>query len=171
MEDYLRYELYALFGSWAWWTLVLIMFIRPVHDLFGNRLTALVLRRRKELGNLCGILALLHVVLFFLFITPIDFFWEFSYDGSLDNMFTWGTLAFAMMLPLFLTSNKFAMRLLNKYWKPLQRLAYTMFVFVALHIYFIKGEIAPLIILAVWIGLCGAAWWKKQTRKVKRIKT
>jgi DMSO/TMAO reductase YedYZ heme-binding membrane subunit len=86
------------------------------------------------------------------------------------NKLLFGMLAFLVSLPLLISSNGIFTSLLGKHWKTLQRLSYFMFIFVALHIYFLKKGrfgIIPLIILLVWIALYAFAHLKKSMSSQK----
>jgi DMSO/TMAO reductase YedYZ heme-binding membrane subunit len=62
-------------------------------------------------------------------------------------------LAFVTMIPLLLTSNNYAIRLLKRNWKRFQKLTYLFFIASGIHIYMVGGKwpftIVPMSIWAV----------------------
>jgi len=127
--------LFSYIGWLAWVLLILTMLTRPLSMLFKGVFLK-ILPYRKWLGISLSLAIIVHVIIFSsnrgfdfsYFINPG--FWNFS------NLFGWGLLGFVVMIPLFITSNKFSIKLLGKNWKRLQRLAYLLFVSVGIHIYF-----------------------------------
>ncbi len=147
-----------LFANLSWWTLVAVMFTRPLVDIFKLKIFYKLLYYRKIFAVSSSVFAILHVYNYLgLFQNFLDIkSWRF------DDFILWGWLAFFVMLPLLITSNSFSMRLLKKNWKRLQRLSYFMFVAVALHIHFISKEIGPLVMISVWALLFLVAGIKKK---------
>jgi len=62
----------------------------------------------------------------------------------LDSYLLWGSLAGSIIFLLGITSNTFSVKLLKRNWKRLHMLVFLALVFVALHIYFIAGDIRPI---------------------------
>lgn len=60
-----------------------------------------------------------------------------------------GMTASILLLPLFLTSNDFAVRILKKWWKRLHKLIYVAVLFIYLHLLFQKSPFA--IVLLIWM--------------------
>lgn len=166
-------ETYKDFWEYAWFILILVMFIRPISDIFPKcKIFSFLLKFRREFWILVWVFWLAHWLGSFidqkillqnsktyieLFLDP--YVWKYT-----GNMF-WGILAWAVSIPLLLTSNWISVSLLWKHWKTLQRFSYVMFVFVWLHIYFIKKEIWPLIIIWVWLILWIIAFIKNKNKQ------
>lgn len=64
-----------------------------------------------------------------------------------------GMIASLLLLPLFLTSNDFAVRILKKWWKRLHKLIYVAVLFVYLHLLFQKSPFAIVLLLWMLINL------------------
>lgn len=73
---------------------------------------------------------------------------------SLNNFLGWGSLALAAMILPLVTSNNFSRRFLGGNWKKLQRLVYPAFIFIGMHIYFLKDDwVAGFLPIIVWLVL------------------
>ncbi len=154
---------YLLWGKLSWYLLILIVFIRPLADIFPQiKFLRKIVGMRKEIGIMCATFGLAHGVWFFLnsgeWITGI---FNPSY-WSLTNEFGWWMLALVISIPLLITSNIYSMKLLKKYWKPLQRFTYLFFIFTAIHIAFVRpSETLATIILVL-------AWWALRITSYKK---
>lgn len=83
-----------------------------------------------------------------------------------------GTIAFLIMLPLFLTSTNFAVKKMGyKSWKNLQRFTHAVFIFAVLHVallkYFWNGKIdfGPIVLFSIYVIGYGYLWHKKISQK------
>jgi DMSO/TMAO reductase YedYZ heme-binding membrane subunit len=85
-------------------------------------------------------------------------YWNFQ------SFFGWGLLGFFLALIVLLTSNKWAIKLLKKYWKPIQRLTYLLVLATAIHIGLVNPEnkITSAIIVALLVLV-----WLLANRKIK----
>lgn len=131
--------LFVYTGWIAWILLCIVMLAKPVSLLFKG-LFLKILPYRKWLGILLSIGIIIHVIVF---ASNLNFNFGFLIDPkfwNFTNLYGWGLLGFVVMIPLFITSNKFSIKLLGKNWKRLQKLAYIMFLAVGLHIYFSNGQ-------------------------------
>lgn len=155
---------FKIFGQTGWYILLFVIFIRPLADILpklGIFRTITILR--KELGILAGVFILTHGIGFFLkqklFIIPAIFqaeYWDFG------SYLAWGATGFFLTLIIILTSNRFAIKSLGKYWKPIQRLTYLLFIVAAIHIGMQNGEILEMgIIVGSFVIL-----WVLANRKV-----
>ncbi len=165
-------ETYKDFWEYAWYFLILVMFIRPISDIFPKcKIFSFLLKFRREFWILVWVFWLAHGIGSFmdqmillnysktyieLFLDP--YVWKYTW-----YMF-WGILASIVSIPLLITSNGLSVSVLWKHWKTLQRFSYVMFIFVGLHIYFIKKEIWPLIIIWVWFILWVIAFIKNKKK-------
>jgi len=157
---------YKLFGTIWWDILVLIVFIRPLSDIFPQvKLFKKLLMFRKQLWVISGTFILAHSVGFFLKSNlsiaaslVSASYWDFG------TLFGWGLLGTILMIPVLLTSNVYSMKLLWKYWKPIQKLTYLFFVFGAVHLAFVKPMNAPSLLLLI---LFWAILWIMAFAKVR----
>lgn len=143
---------YKEFWNIWWISLLIIMFCKPINDIFP-KLTWIgkILPARRQLGIICGSFIIAHGVGAYMTgheITPTTF-------TEPRNYLLWGVLWLWAAIPLLLTSNNFSVKKLKKNWKVLQRLSYFMFIFGALHLYFIKPDenFPVLVIVILWIVL------------------
>jgi sulfoxide reductase heme-binding subunit YedZ len=155
----------VLFAQVSWISLIIILMVRPLNDLVHHKILVLILRYRKQLGIICGVSALLHVILFFYNTRGLGDFFVNSLYWRLDNFFGWGSLALVLILFPLITSNKYSQRHLKRYWKKIQQLSYPVFGLVAIHIILVKEELTALLPVAIWLILWILAFIKK-----KRIK-
>ncbi len=138
---------YKEFWEYAWYLLIVIMFVRPLADITKLRVLKLITSLRKELGIIVGSFSLAHVIGYFLERNvPLSLLWDSIMWDPMGYLWVW-MFAFIIAIILTATSNIFSMKKLWKYWKKLQRLSYLMFIFVLMHIAFIKWEYIPQLIL------------------------
>ena len=138
---------------YAWWLLVFLLFLKPISKIFSKiKIFTKTITFRKQLW----------VLMFWLFITHAT--WTmieknlFSLDKlqkviAWDNQLFWWILAWIIIFILWITSNKISVKILKRSWKKLHYLAYLAFIFTALHIYFINGEILNFIIVILFCFL------------------
>ena len=142
-------ELRKSFGSLAGDLLIGILFISPLSRIFRIRLFALIVALRRELGILMAYLATVHGLGYILDptwfqVTIAPFYAEWH------NGYIFGILAYALTLPLLLTSNSFSVKHIGSpTWKIIHRTVYTLFVFAILHRFFIKTGSSGRVELAV----------------------
>lgn len=141
------------------------MFIRPLRDIFPKcKIFQFVSKFRRELAILVWIFGIAHT-LGFIKINNYENIYAFFFDEYNRKYkfykFRW-MLALLVSLPLLFTSNGFFTHILWKYWKILQRLSYSMFLFVVIHMFLIKWDIWPL--LAFWLWLWAYIYAYKKTK-------
>lgn len=160
-------ETYVEFWSISWNLLIIIMFLRPLRDIFPKlKFLDYWVKLRKELWIIVWIFWLAHVVWFFLWL------WMFVEFLSNPTMWDykwylfWWVLAFIVSIPLVITSNLFSIKLLGKNWKKLQALAYLMFFFTLIHVAFIKKDEMwwTLSIWFIYIAIFVLAWYLNKKR-------
>lgn len=142
-----------LYFAWAAWiTLLIIVLSRPLADLLQIKLIRKIQLNRKWLGLICGLAVILHVLVYaYTFNRPLTFLFSPSY-WNFAKFTGWGGLAFVTMIPLLLTSNNFAIRLLKKNWKRIQRLTYLFFIASGIHIYLVGGKwLFTLVPMGIWL--------------------
>ena len=130
---------YSQFWELAWRFLVFLMFLRPIRDIFPEyKIFAKAVTLRKELGIISGSFAIAHVVWYFLLHNLSPSFLLNSIIWDPRGYLWWWMFAFIVSLILTWTSNIFSIKKLGKYWKTVQKLAYFMLFFVAIHIALVK---------------------------------
>lgn len=154
------------FAELGWNSLVFVMLIRPLADIFPNiKILRTLSMLRKEFGVFAGMLILAHFVGFIITQNVNVFSFLFNpINWSLKTYFGWGLFGLLFGLSVLLSSNKFAMKLLGKWWRRVQKLAYLFFFFGGIHIV-LGGEgsgLFGLIVVAV-------AWLLARFRFVVRI--
>ena len=116
-------------GDLTIWWLLFTMAITPLNSLFGWRKLLTV---RKAAGLYAFAFGVLHLIFY---AGEHDFGLNATWTAVLDEPRLWmGLLAFVIMVPLALTSNRFSMRGLGKNWKRLHRLTYIIGVLAIIHI-------------------------------------
>lgn len=164
--------------SWEKALLVLwiILWIPIFARVFGLRIFQLFLPLRQELGILMWVLAFVHSAAYILpdpWMIGESYFWIDNATGI--SYLAVGLLAFLFTIPLTLTSNKWAMRKLWKYWKLLHKAVYAIIVFTVIHVvllnWYREFEIWPVIVLVAYFGFKVLEWrgfsfLKKDTVKI-----
>lgn len=154
----------------AWWSVVFVILIRPLADLFPK---LLLLRKLLIWRNGLWILSSAIILSYFGF----NVYTNYSYYGiapldTLGNYFTakmWSgknifpRLSEITALILFITSNNFSQKILGKNWKRLQKLAYVYFISWWIFIYsFGKDEaLYSMIIATILYFVAVFKNWKK----------
>jgi rubredoxin/NAD(P)H-flavin reductase/DMSO/TMAO reductase YedYZ heme-binding membrane subunit len=163
-------ETFKEFWSIAWQIFMVVMFIRPIKDIFPKcRLFKFIAKFRRELWILVWVFWLAHGIWAFMDYriminwakTYVEIFLE-PYIWNYTWYMFWWMLAWILAIPLLITSNWLSTSILWKHWKTLQRLSYFMFIFTWIHIYLIKKEIWALIILWIWVLLFIIAFVKNK---------
>ena len=108
-------------GDWAVWCLMAALAVSPLRRLFPHHgWTAWLLPRRRYLGVAAFAYALLHAAVYVLRQRELPRIVAEALEAGLLT----GWLAFAIFVPLALTSNDGAVRLLGPAWKRLHRAVY-----------------------------------------------
>jgi len=138
-------------GEWALRFLLLTLLMTPLKRYCG---WSWPVRLRRMLGLYAFFYASLHLATY-LWLDQF-FLWDEIRLDILDRPFiTVGMLAFALLLPLALTSNRAMIRRLGKNWKRLHRLAYVIPVLGVLHFWWlVKADVLePFVYAALLAGL------------------
>jgi sulfoxide reductase heme-binding subunit YedZ len=155
-------NIFSLVGWAAWIILIIVMLARPLSILFKG-IFIKILPYRKWLGISLSFLIIVHLIIF---ASRRDYDFSFFIDPNywdFTGLLGWGLLAFVLMIPLFVTSNKFSMQILGKNWKRLQRLAYLFFIAVGIHIYFAGHPwYFTLLPIGLWAALYAIALIKRK---------
>lgn len=120
-EDLWPDEMVAPSGEWAARLIIVALALTPLSLLMPRSgLIIWLVRRRRSFGVAAFCYALLHLGFYVGEMETVS-----SMLAELDSPGIWtGWLALLLLLPLALTSNDAAMRMLKAGWKRLQRLAY-----------------------------------------------
>ncbi len=162
MWDSIYYNNAVSLWSVAFYILLGLLFIKPLTLIFSDiRLFAKLLILRKQFWVLMLWFFLGHFIWTVLSIWYKDIFFLIQAQG-LKSYFVWGILAGIIVFLLWITSNVYSMKLLKKNWKRLHKLVYPALLFTALHIYFIAGDVIPLVITVLYWVVKIIAWkWIK----------
>ncbi len=160
-------EMRKEFGELAANLLILILFLSPLSKIFRMRLLLQLMMLRRELGIMMGYLATVHGVGYLIDPDWYQFIVAPMLTGNIwgeDPRYLFGLLAYALTLPLLLTSNALSQKLMGAKWKLLHRTVYLMFAFAIIHRFLIKGAPAYVILEIVLLlgsyGLAKALAWK-----------
>jgi sulfoxide reductase heme-binding subunit YedZ len=116
-------------GLWALRFLLITLAMRPLRDITGK---SVFIQVRRLLGLFCWFYATLHLLAGFFYV--IGFSWpEFLQALSERTYIILGMLAWLLLLPLGLTSNRWAQRKLGRRWRRLHQLIYPLAVLACLH--------------------------------------
>jgi len=136
-------ELTRRSGEWTLRFLLITLCATPLKLAFGWGWT---IRIRRMLGLFAFFYAALHLITYLWLDQFFD--WHEIWLDILERPFiTIGMLAFVLLLPLVLTSNRYMMRRLGRNWKRLHRLAYIVPTLAVVHFWWlVKADMsAPLI--------------------------
>jgi sulfoxide reductase heme-binding subunit YedZ len=146
-------------GRVAFLYLSLALLVTPVITLSGKQWMA---KYRRTFGVLAFVFAIAHASKYF--------FDEYTYQETLfvakhflESDVWSGTLAFVLMAILGITSNDASVRFLRSHWKPLQTLAYPLFLIAALHVAFAsRFEDFYVVVISAVVALRTFAFLKKR---------
>lgn len=117
-----------LLGIWALRFLILTLLITPLRQIGNFNLV----RYRRALGLLAFYYALMHFAAYMLLDQALDFP-AIMQDISRRPFITIGMVSLALLIPLALTSNNWAIRKLGRRWSRLHKLVYIAIAGGALH--------------------------------------
>lgn len=153
--------------------LVLVMYVRPLKDLFPKvDLFQFWNENRRYLGWLMAIFAIIHwvlKVLQFKWFTPNKSWWEIvnlPFVSDYTWFIFWWIISAIVLVPIFLTSNSLAVQKLWKKWKLTQRLTYLLMVTVTIHLFLNPSMLSfvPLTIFILWLILWILAYFKSKKK-------
>ena len=145
-------------GDWAAWLLMATLAVTPLRLAFtGWAWTKWLTRHRRDLGVASFAYALGHTVIYLQDKADIALIVEQALTAELLV----GWIAFALFVPLAITSNDRSVRFLRRSWKKLHRLVYPAAILVFLHwvltafdpttAWIHAGILAAIEILRVWL--------------------
>lgn len=117
-----------LLGIWALRFLILTLLISPLRDVSKINLV----RYRRALGLLAFYYVLMHFAAYMMLDQTLNFP-AIIQDITRRPFITIGMASFALLIPLALTSNNWAIRKLGRRWKQLHKLVYIAIAGGALH--------------------------------------
>ena len=123
-------KLVQLQGEWAIRFLLLTLLVTPLRRLTGWRLVQEV---RRMLGLFTFAYASIHLLAYLFLLLEFDFS-NLSADILKRPYITVGFTAYLLLVPLAVTSNSFAIRLLRNRWGVLHRLTYGVAILVLVHV-------------------------------------
>lgn len=155
------------------WTLRFLAFTLLLHPLqktwrLANKNAPALLSWRRTLGLLAFFYALSHAFIY-LFLDRALYWPEIIEDVTSRPYIISGMLAVLLLLPLAITSTRFAMRLLKKNWQRLHRLVYFIVLLALLHFFMaVKLDwLEPAIYLGIFLAL---ALWRLALAYFGKIK-
>jgi len=117
-------------GDWAAWLLMLTLCVTPIRLFFRKRRWAnWLMRCRRDFGVASFAYAAGHTIIYLAKKASFDAIYA---DFAAAEFLT-GWLAFALFVPLAVTSNDIAVRALKRSWKRLHRLVYPATILTFLH--------------------------------------
>ncbi len=120
-DDVIAMDMLNPTGEWSARFMIIAMMISPLTTIFGQRgWTNWLLRRRRAFGLAAFGYAVLHLIYYVL---DMELWSAMLAEIGAPSIWT-GWLAFLIFLPMAITSNNAAMRLLRARWKMLQRIVY-----------------------------------------------
>lgn len=172
---FLKPQIHPLFGNIARILLLVIVFSRPLADIFSKTKIWLYLRKivsiRQWLWIICGMFALAHGIGYFLVIdfSLLNIFSNSAVRNIKTIIWSWLRAMAFMLLPL-ITSHKFWMIKLGRNRKNIQRLTYPAFALTTIHIWIVKWELLSyIIILVFYLWIHYLAYKSKKCPKSKQI--
>ena len=133
-------SMYSEFGKYSWKILVLLLFLRPLRDIFKYDILKKATTLRKELWIISWVFAIAHAVGYFLDKKlPVSFLFD-SIMWDPRGYLGVGMFTLVIAIILTVTSNVFSIKKMWKYWKPIQRLSYLMLFLVSFHIAMVKPD-------------------------------
>ena len=133
-------------GDWALRLLLLTLLLTPLKNWTGN---ALFIRFRRMAGLFVYFYASAHFLIWFLADHSLDPYSMFE-DVIKRPYITLGFIAFVLLTPLAITSNKHMIRRLGKKWKTLHKLVYLITVLVVAHyLWLVKADLLEPMLYAI----------------------
>ncbi len=151
-------------GDWALRLLLLTLCATPLRQISG---WSWPLRLRRMLGLYTFFYASVHMALYFTLDLELDFY-MLGNEVLKRPYLSVGFLAWALLIPLALTSTDRMIRRLGRRWKSLHRSVYVISVLAVLHyLWLVKADLRePLLYGAILIVLLGwRAWRERRDRK------
>ena len=146
-------------GDWALIFVIITLAIRPLSEIFNSRY---LIAYRRMLGLFAFFYAALHLTSYVVIDLQLNWH-DFAKDIIKRNFILVGIIAFVLMTPLAITSNKKMIKLLgSKVWQRLHLLIYPIAVLGIFHFFMMvrADYFRPLIYLTVILALLAYRYWK-----------
>jgi len=126
------YELSEDLGSVGFYVFVGVLYISPLRAIFPEfKILTKLVAYRRQLGIATFYILLAHGL--GLMFAEEGFYYLSTLLTNWRDMMFWGIFSLGIMFMAYITSNNFAVRLLKKNWKRIQRLTYIAFFFAVIH--------------------------------------
>ena len=170
-------ELLLQTGEWSLALLVLSLAITPVVMLTGWKL---IMPWRRIFGVYAFVYVALHLSVFVWLDYGLNI--QFIIEGIIEQNFVLvGFLAFLLLIPLAITSNKWSMKRLGKKWKSLHKLVFVIIILALIHFFWLVKNVyfVPIAYASVVVFLFALRWkpmkqraiaWKNQRRNRKNAR-
>lgn len=157
-------ELTGILWDLALVTLIILMLIRPINDIFPNLKFYRYMTLRKNLGIFSAMIVVSFGVIHYIdlgFFEFINTYFSLSYWSFSGNLF-FAHLGELTGFILLITSNTFSVRLLKQNWKKVQRLSYVYFFCGSWYVFSSFGKTYALIGIIVVFEMTIFAYFKKR---------
>ena len=152
--------LLVLTGEWGLRLLLITLAVTPLQFMFKWLWVA---KLRRMLGLFAFFYAVMHMLIWLVLDQGLD--WSSVISEVLEKKYiAVGLIALLGLLPLALTSNRWAIRKLGKKWKPLHRMVYPLTLLVVVHfLWQVRANdiMEPAMYLAALLVLLGWRFFKK----------
>ncbi len=130
-------------GEWSARLMIVAMMLSPLAAVIGQRpWVRWLIARRRAIGVAAFAYAMLHLVFYLIDMGNLD---DIIAEWLAPGIWT-GWAAFALMLPLALTSNDRSVRWLKAGWKTVQRLVYPAALLTLLHWFWVDNDFAAALV-------------------------
>ncbi|MCB1582859.1 MAG: protein-methionine-sulfoxide reductase heme-binding subunit MsrQ [Marinicella sp.] len=160
-------ELLHRTGIWALRILLLTLAMTPLKFLTSQ---FIFIRLRRMTGLFTFFYATLHLTIYLWL--DLEFNWPHFFEDVLERPYiTVGMLAWMLMLPMAITSNKFMLKKLGKKWKTIHRMVYLVLILACLHfIWLVKSDLTEPLTYAgiglIWLLFRVMVYRGKRTQNV-----
>ncbi len=149
-------DFYGTLGSFSMLLIVVIVFAKPLSQIFSWKIFKYIVAFRRQLGVASFWLALFHGVLY---IRLYDLFGIESFVGSNNTLYLLGLVGLVGIALLGITSNNISVKLLGKKWKTLHRIVYVLFFVILAHYVVAEGSVFPAVFVGfLFVALKFVAW-------------
>lgn len=150
-----------------------ILWIPIFARVFGLKIVQAIMPLRREIGILMGTLAFVHGARYYLNSPTSIGKTSFWIQQDFLSYLAFGFFALFFTIPLLLTSSKWAMKKMGKYWKWLHRSVYLIILFAVAHVVLLKSflhfEYGPLIILVLYFFFKTLDWKGVRILKAEKM--
>jgi len=156
-------------GTWALVFLCITLVITPLRLITG---WSALIKLRRMFGLFCFFYACLHFLIWFWLDQNLDL--QAMWADVLKRPFiTMGFITFVLLIPLALTSNRFAVRALGRRWSLLHKLVYVIACTAIIHYWWHKAGKNDLQTVSIYgaiilfLLLCRLPWLRERLQKLQ----